>query len=48
MNGVFVPPHALCKFAAWGLGKGKPTKRSERSNGVAILNISTRCRKLSR
>jgi len=39
MKGVFVPPHALCKFAAWGLGKGNPTKLSEWPNGVVILNI---------
>jgi hypothetical protein len=39
MNGAFVPPHALCKFAAWGLGKGKPIKLSEWPNGVVILNI---------
>jgi hypothetical protein len=39
MNRVFVPPHALYKFAAWGLGKGEPTKLSEWPNGVVILNI---------
>ena len=34
-----MPPHALCKFAAWGLGKGELTKLSEWPNGVVVLNI---------
>jgi hypothetical protein len=39
MNRDFGSPHALCKLAAWGLGRGELTKLSEWSNGVVILNI---------
>jgi hypothetical protein len=39
MIGVFVPPHALYDFTAWGLGKGELTKLLEWLNGAVIHKI---------